>query len=537
MKTVTDLGEIKKLARMFVHLDTAQRWKLIDTNAPEELVLYDEVNLKYLVRNTKEEKDENNVTTTVVLDQSTVYLEPNVAHQLRAIHRAATVTKQAFTWKPADESVVVVHGNGNIATCEDLGGIAKNTSVTIKAEGSDLSYTLDVGVRIPVKSVELSCGMKMLIGRTMKIAPMISPIDATPYSIEWSSSPEGIVEIDGEGNVTALAGGEATITVTVNDGTDHVAQGSIYVETRERVKIEKEGDDQFIVKFVDELLEKKEGEEEPEIKVWHSIMYDFDNDIEEEPYYTTACDRYRLNEHVNYTQKQLAFLYLIDPLGVVHFVKNSPVCDGDSITDHLRYKDSLYYEIFGSEPNKFYVDSSGNETKEVTGWPRSKYYTDAELVFGTHVIGNDDPLAFFVVDFALGMLDILDILEDQSATKFLVESEAARVDAAKLSFYSASITDYLQSKVEDKISSILKNCIEKGLKKSAARMFKWATFLLDTLSSFLGALEDSFYTIDTTEMQIYDKVKRQTNYRTIFVGSSSEMFMDEILELCNPVES
>jgi uncharacterized protein YjdB len=60
----------------------------------------------------------------------------------------------------------------------------------------------------------------LTVGETTTLTPTVLPGDATDKSVTWSSSNEAVATVSNEGVVTAVAAGEATITVTATNGTD-----------------------------------------------------------------------------------------------------------------------------------------------------------------------------------------------------------------------------------------------------------------------------------------------------------------------------
>ena len=58
----------------------------------------------------------------------------------------------------------------------------------------------------------------MTEGETASLAATVAPANASDKSVTWSSDAKEVATVDGEGKVTALKAGEATITVTTKDG-------------------------------------------------------------------------------------------------------------------------------------------------------------------------------------------------------------------------------------------------------------------------------------------------------------------------------
>lgn len=121
-----------------------------------------------------------------------------------------------------NKNVSYVSDNTNVATVDANGyisGISPGTAnITVTAEDGGYSDTCTVTVAQPVISVELreKC-LNMTVGDNTTIIAAISPANATNKNVTWSSSNEGVALVDGNGNVSAISGGTAIITVTTED--------------------------------------------------------------------------------------------------------------------------------------------------------------------------------------------------------------------------------------------------------------------------------------------------------------------------------
>ena len=72
---------------------------------------------------------------------------------------------------------------------------------------------------VAVKGVTLDKTTASLkIGETVKLNATVSPSDADDKSVTWTSSRDAVAKVSSDGTVTAVAEGEATITVKTNDG-------------------------------------------------------------------------------------------------------------------------------------------------------------------------------------------------------------------------------------------------------------------------------------------------------------------------------
>ena len=70
------------------------------------------------------------------------------------------------------------------------------------------------------------------IGETLQLEATVSPADATVRDVEWTSNNEAAAVVDAKGLVTAVAAGNASITVTTRDG-GYAARSRITVKSKD----------------------------------------------------------------------------------------------------------------------------------------------------------------------------------------------------------------------------------------------------------------------------------------------------------------
>ena len=70
------------------------------------------------------------------------------------------------------------------------------------------------------------------IGETLQLEATVSPADATVRDVEWTSNNEAAAIVDAKGLVTAVAAGNASITVTTRDG-GYAARSRITVKSKD----------------------------------------------------------------------------------------------------------------------------------------------------------------------------------------------------------------------------------------------------------------------------------------------------------------
>lgn len=97
------------------------------------------------------------------------------------------------------------------------------TPMNVAPESYALTYdnhtvVADNIVNVPVTGVQMDFdNITINIGETKKLSATVNPNNASNKDVTWSSDNPNVVEIDKDGNITALATGVATITVSSED--------------------------------------------------------------------------------------------------------------------------------------------------------------------------------------------------------------------------------------------------------------------------------------------------------------------------------
>ena len=77
---------------------------------------------------------------------------------------------------------------------------------------------MSIDISIAVSGVSIEENLEIEQFEEAQLTPNVFPANADDLSVSWSSSDESIVTVDENGIITALNPGQATITVTTNDG-------------------------------------------------------------------------------------------------------------------------------------------------------------------------------------------------------------------------------------------------------------------------------------------------------------------------------
>ncbi len=159
------------------------------------------------------------------LSKTSTELKPDQTETLTYVIYPSNASNQNVTWSSNNTSVATV-SNG-VITAKAPG------TATITAKTADGSKQAQCTVRVitPVTKVKLNKNSTVLaVGQTDTFTATITPSGATYKGVSWSSSNASVATVSDEGVVTAVAAGQAEITVTTNEGgkTD-VATVTVYV--------------------------------------------------------------------------------------------------------------------------------------------------------------------------------------------------------------------------------------------------------------------------------------------------------------------
>lgn len=140
----------------------------------------------------------------------------------------ADAANKALTWSSSNPSIAKVE-NGIVTPVSQ--GVSTITATT--ADGA-ISATCVIQVsEIAVDATGIAFEKEeytLSIGQTIVISALVTPENATGYSITWTSSDPKVVTVSG-GAVTGVSEGEATITAKLNlNGENMVAECTVIVE-------------------------------------------------------------------------------------------------------------------------------------------------------------------------------------------------------------------------------------------------------------------------------------------------------------------
>lgn len=366
----------------------------------------------------------------------------------------------------------------------------------------------------------------------------VTPSDATDKSVVWTSSNWNVVDVDSDGVITGRMVGTATVSARTADG-GFTASCTVTVDRREKVVVKKDSHS-FYVKFADGKVWKNIGidlskradnygtMEQPEM--WpnnYEILI-----AEEQRYLDNIYKDRNTMELRSYSEKQLGFLYLLDPLGIEYYMRNH-ACHGMSVTDTLFFKDDVYEEIFGARPRliKVFPDKSVEYyvyPTRISASERNDYYSDAEVLFGEHPIYSLTSILNFAADVVPSIL-----INIFSAIIPNFGLALGCIELVRYSFFAASITGVLSNGASGVMSEYTEEIFTMSngevAGKIASENMRWVTGLFDLLKTALDAAE--VFVPPINDIVLYNHVKNEYDYLVIYNDEGRELSMQEIIEL------
>ena len=420
-------------------------------------------------------------------------------------------TSKTVRWHSEDHNIAEVDSVTGCVLAKALG----TTKIYATAQdGSNVSaYATVHVVPRPVKDVMIQQdSVTLKKGETTQLSALVFPGVATNRSVTWESSDTDIATVSSGGLVTAISDGTATITVETDDGgfTDECI---VTVDSREKVTITKDGN-YFNITFSNGLVWKNVGRDlSLDENTSGNLGYGY---LEWDNLYKWE-QRFLDNFQNSYTEDQLAYIYYFDPLGVEDYMVNAqaPIYENKSMLESLEFKDSLYNKIFGIIPNKFYFNEDGeySDYQNYQGWNRLNYYSNAEVLFGSHTIFNFDSLINHILK--------------EVFTSFIPAYSYIElgVKLCQAMFFSGAIVGTGTNAAANLITDYLEN----ELQSAVHSLLGWVGKYLNYLNTVSDIIDVSFDTMNSNDINIFVKTNENTHYRAVFNTPSLEVTITELI--------
>jgi len=192
-----------------------------------------------IVKITVNNEDENVIigeikVNGVVLNKSSLTLEKGETAKLIATVKPSTATNKNVIWSSNNTNVVSVDSKGNVKAIgvgnakitvkTKDGGYSATANITVIEKSPDISNDEDEKEEVTNQTVSVTgvtidkTTLNLTEGNTAKLTATVNPSNASNKEVVWVSNNSSVVSVDTNGNITALAAGNATITVTTKDG-------------------------------------------------------------------------------------------------------------------------------------------------------------------------------------------------------------------------------------------------------------------------------------------------------------------------------
>ncbi len=147
--------------------------------------------------------------TGVTLNKATLTLIEGASETLTATVAPADATNQKVTWKSSNAAVATVDAAGKVTAVK-----AGEATITVTTEDGGKTATC----KVTVNAATVAVTGVTLNKATLSLIAGASETLATNKKVTWKSSNAAVATVDANGKVTAVKAGEATITVTTEDG-------------------------------------------------------------------------------------------------------------------------------------------------------------------------------------------------------------------------------------------------------------------------------------------------------------------------------
>ena len=154
---------------------------------------------------------------SVSLDKTSLELTEGDKATLIATVLPENASNKDISWTSGDEKVATVSAAGEVTAVTP-----GKATITVTTEDGNKTAKCEVTVNkkiYPVESVSLDkASLELTEGDKATLTATILPENASNKNISWTSGDERVATVSAAGEVTAVAPGKATITVTTEDG-------------------------------------------------------------------------------------------------------------------------------------------------------------------------------------------------------------------------------------------------------------------------------------------------------------------------------
>lgn len=160
------------------------------------------------------------IATAIRFTQTSETIAIGETLQLNAVLEPVNVTNSNINWTSTNPNVATVNSTGLIQA------VAQGSTqiIATTTDGSNLSAICEITVEkqfIEITQIQIyPSSTRIPVGKSVQLNAIITPTDATSTNLLWSSTNTSIAAVSQDGNVEAIAEGEATIIASTQDGSN-----------------------------------------------------------------------------------------------------------------------------------------------------------------------------------------------------------------------------------------------------------------------------------------------------------------------------
>lgn len=156
------------------------------------------------------------VVTGVAVLPATWIGVPTDTHVMSASITPAWASNKKVTWATSDAAIATVDQTGLVTA---VANGAANVTATSQQNGIVGTAVVTVAATVPVTGVAMVPDTSNLtVGGTLQMATTVTPDNATDKTVIYASDNGAFATVSATGLVTAVAAGQANITVTTTSG-------------------------------------------------------------------------------------------------------------------------------------------------------------------------------------------------------------------------------------------------------------------------------------------------------------------------------
>lgn len=168
----------------------------------------------------------NRLVSTIELNKTSLILFTGKSETLTATVSPADANNTSVSWSCSNTTLATVSTAGTI-TAVAPGNV---TIAATAKDGSGISAFCQVEIRQSVTGITLDkSSLSLEVGDGYTLTATVSPENAYDKTLSWTSSNIDVATVNFNGEVSAIAGGSATITATTKDGSGKQASCSVSV--------------------------------------------------------------------------------------------------------------------------------------------------------------------------------------------------------------------------------------------------------------------------------------------------------------------